>query len=34
MEFVKLSPRTEGVVHDIAFDYYGKLYYVLHYIFI
>jgi len=24
MEFVKLSPRHEGVVHDIAFDYYGK----------
>ena len=24
MEFVKLAPRHEGVVHDITFDYYGK----------
>ena len=25
MEFIKLAPRHEGVVHDIAFDYYGNV---------
>jgi len=25
MEFIKLAPRHEGVVHDITFDYYGNV---------
>jgi len=31
MEFIKLAPRHEGVVHDIAFDYYGNVIYYCYY---